>query len=82
VVVILGPTGRNFAAGMSGGFRLRGRPARHVPRELQPGDVDLLPVEEYKDVGTLSNLINRHVLYTGSTGHEIVNDFAAALRSS
>jgi glutamate synthase (NADPH/NADH) large chain/glutamate synthase (ferredoxin) len=42
--------------------------------------VDLLPVEDYKDIGTLSNLINRHVLYTGSVvGEVIANDFAAAL---
>ena len=39
--------------------------------------VDLVPVEDYKDVGLLSNLINRHVLYTGSEiGDEIVNDFS------
>ena len=42
--------------------------------------VDLVPVEDYKDVGLLSNLINRHVLYTGSeVGDEIVNDFSTAL---
>ena len=42
--------------------------------------VDLVPVEDYKDVAQLSNLINRHVLYTGSTvGDAIVNDFSAAL---
>ena len=42
--------------------------------------VDLVPVEDYKDVGLLSNLINRHVLYTGSEiGDEIVNDFPTAL---
>ena len=28
VVVVLGPTGRNFAAGMSGGFAVRARPRR------------------------------------------------------
>ena len=44
--------------------------------------VDLLPVEDYKDIGLLSNLINRHVLYTGSrVADDITNDFAAALRS-
>jgi glutamate synthase (NADPH/NADH) large chain/glutamate synthase (ferredoxin) len=42
--------------------------------------VDLLPVEDYKDIGALSNLINRHVLYTGSpVGDAIANDFASAL---
>ena len=37
-VVILGPTGRNFAAGMSGGSRLRLRRHGDLPRALQPGD--------------------------------------------
>jgi len=42
--------------------------------------VHLVAVEDYKDVGLLSNLINRHVLYTGSEiGNEIVNDFPNAL---
>ena len=38
-VVVLGPTGRNFAAGMSGGDRLRVRPGRPLPgaRELPDG---------------------------------------------
>jgi glutamate synthase (NADPH/NADH) len=37
-VVVLGTTGRNFAAGMSGGFRLRARPRRRIRQALQPGD--------------------------------------------
>jgi glutamate synthase (NADPH) large chain len=42
--------------------------------------VDLLPVEDYKDIGTLSNMINRHALYTGSpVADAIANDFASAL---
>ena len=37
-VVVLGPTGRNFAAGMSGGSRLRARRGGQFPRALQHGD--------------------------------------------
>ena len=37
-VVVLGPTGRNFAAGMSGGVAFVLRPERHVPRARQPRD--------------------------------------------
>ena len=33
--VILGPTGRNFAAGMSGGVAYVYRPGKQVPGELQ-----------------------------------------------
>ena len=36
-VVILGPTGRNFAAGMSGGFAYVLDPGRLVPDARQPG---------------------------------------------
>jgi glutamate synthase (NADPH) large chain len=80
VVVVLGPTGRNFAAGMSGGlafvYDVDGTFRDNCNQEM----VDLLSVEDYKDIGTLSNLINRHVLYTGSPiGEAITNDFASAL---
>ena len=68
VVVVLGPTGRNFAAGMSGGLAFVYDPGRaRSASRCNPEMVDLVPVEEYKDVGVLSNLLNRHVLYTGST---------------
>ena len=38
VVVVLGPTGRNFAAGMSGGMAFVLDRERTLPRPLQPGD--------------------------------------------
>ena len=80
VVVVLGPTGRNFAAGMSGGIAFVYDPDGLFRDRCNPEMVDLVPVEDYKDIGLLSNLVNRHVLYTGSTvGDEIVNDFPAAL---
>ncbi|MDB5309124.1 MAG: gltB 1 [Gemmataceae bacterium] len=80
LVVVLGPTGRNFAAGMSGGLAFVYDPDGTFRDRCNPEMVDLVPVEEYKDVGMLSNLVNRHVLFTGSTvGDAIVNDFAAAL---
>ena len=37
-VVVLGPTGRNFAAGMSGGIAYVLDEARRLRRALQPGD--------------------------------------------
>ena len=83
VVVILGATGRNFAAGMSGGYAFIYDPAGRFRDRCNLEMVDLVPVEDYKDVGLLSNLINRHVLYTGSEiGNEIVNDFPNALGPS
>jgi len=61
-VVVLGPTGGNFAAGMSGGtaYVWRLDPAR-VNTEL----VDLEPVPP-SDVDTLYELVARHARYTGS----------------
>ncbi len=76
VIVVLGPTGRNFAAGMSGGFAFIYDPNGTFREQCNLEMVDLVPVTEYKDIGTLSNLLNRHVLYTGSElANGIVNDF-------
>ncbi len=62
IVVVLGPTGRNFAAGMSGGkaFVWRLDP-RLVNREL----VDLEPLST-EDRLTLRGLVERHLAETGS----------------
>ena len=61
-VVVLGPTGRNFAAGMSGGvaYVLDLNPAR-LNREM----VDTDPLEE-TDIKFLSEIISRHQAETGS----------------
>jgi glutamate synthase (NADPH) large chain len=62
-VVILGPTGRNFAAGMSGGiaYVLDLAPTR-LNREM----VDVDPLEE-ADVEFLRDVVSRHLDLTGST---------------
>ena len=62
-VVILGPTGRNFAAGMSGGiaYALDLAPTR-LNREM----VDVDPLDE-ADVEFLRNVVSRHRDLTGST---------------
>jgi glutamate synthase (NADPH) large chain len=61
-VVILGPTGRNFAAGMSGGiaYVLDLKPAR-LNREM----VDIDPLED-ADVDFLREVVSRHLAETGS----------------
>jgi glutamate synthase (NADPH/NADH) large chain len=61
-VVVLGPTGRNFAAGMSGGKAyVRRLDPRLVNREL----VDLEPLST-EDRLTLHGLVERHLAETGS----------------
>jgi glutamate synthase (NADPH/NADH) large chain len=67
-VVILGPTGRNLAAGMSGGVAYVYAPDRDAFRlncnlEL----VDLETVEDEADVSELKELVGKHANLTGST---------------
>jgi glutamate synthase (NADPH) large chain len=65
-VVVLGRTGRNFAAGMSGGiayvFDAAGDFARRCNREL----VDLEALHQLDDVELVRSMLERHVEYTGS----------------
>lgn len=75
VAVILGDTGRNFAAGMSGGiayvYDVKGKFAGNCNREM----IDLDPLDE-EDACTLKHMINRHYEYTGSTvARFLLNDF-------
>ncbi|MDQ6686880.1 MAG: glutamate synthase large subunit [Actinomycetota bacterium] len=75
-VVVLGPTGRNFAAGMSGGTAyLLDLVGGRVNREL----VDLETVPE-RDADLLESLVRRHHEETGSTvAAELLADWPSAL---
>jgi glutamate synthase (NADPH) large chain len=61
-VVVLGPTGRNFAAGMSGGFAFVWRLERKL---VNPELVDLAPVSA-EHAERLRALLGRHHVETGS----------------
>ncbi len=66
-VVILGPTGRNFAAGMSGGIAYVWAPDRERFRlDCNLGLVDLEDVVEEGDILELKQLIELHQNYTDS----------------
>jgi glutamate synthase domain-containing protein 3 len=65
-VAVLGPTGRNFAAGMSGGIAYVYDPGGLFSRRCNPEMVDLLPLDE-ADVRELNDMIWKHALHTGST---------------
>ncbi len=65
-VIVLGPTGRNFAAGMSGGIAYVHDPAGRLPGRLNGELVALEPLEE-ADVAFLHETIGRHAELTGST---------------
>jgi glutamate synthase (NADPH/NADH) large chain len=64
--VILGPTGRNFAAGMSGGIAYAWDPTQSFARNCNPGMVELESVEAPDDIAELRNLIEQHRRHTKS----------------
>ncbi len=67
VVVVLGPCGRNFAAGMSGGVAYVFDEHVEFTRErCNLASVDLEPVIEPEDADLVVNLIQRHAELTGS----------------
>jgi len=79
-IVILGPTGRNFAAGMSGGIAyvldLNGEFERQVNREM----VLLEKIEDQMEIDAVMGMIQRHVAYTGSEyAQRILDDWAELL---
>jgi len=65
--VILGPTGRNFAAGMSGGIAYIWDPHERFLANCNLGMVELEKVRAGEDVAELRDLIEKHRDYTGST---------------
>ena len=66
-VVILGPTGLNFAAGMSGGIAYVWDVNKDFKSKCNTGTVDLEAVEEDEDIVELREMIELHREYTGST---------------
>ena len=65
-VVVLGPTGRNFAAGMSGGVAFVYDPARTLTARCNHELVALEPVSSPDDLETLTQLVTAHHTLTGS----------------
>ncbi len=65
-VVVLGPTGRNFAAGMSGGIAYIWDKNNNFSKNCNMGMVDLFPVKETKDILELKGLIQQHYDITDS----------------
>jgi len=65
--VVLGPTGRNFAAGMSGGVSYVWDPNGKLLENVNLEMVELEKIEEEDDVAELKEMISNHQRYTGST---------------
>jgi glutamate synthase (NADPH/NADH) large chain len=66
-VVILGPTGRNFAAGMSGGIAYVWDPYDAFLLNCNMGMVELERVDNGEDAAELRALVEKHRDYTGSS---------------
>lgn len=66
VVVVLGRTGRNFAAGMSGGVAYVLDASGDFASRCNRAIGDLTTVSESADVALLRQLVERHARYTGS----------------
>ncbi|MGH9685579.1 MAG: glutamate synthase large subunit [Candidatus Acidiferrales bacterium] len=67
LVIVLGNTGRNFAAGMTGGVAyVLDRNGDFAAVRCNRAEVDLEPVSDQADVDKLFQLISRHAEYTGS----------------
>ncbi|MBN1300131.1 MAG: glutamate synthase large subunit [Melioribacteraceae bacterium] len=65
-VVVLGDTGRNFAAGMSGGIAYIWDVNKNFGRMYNDEMVDLFEIENEKDEGELQRMIQNHLHYTQS----------------
>jgi glutamate synthase domain-containing protein 3 len=65
-VVVIGKTGRNFAAGMSGGVAYVWDPEKEFPKYLNHEMVDLEYLIYDEDVNDVQQLVKNHFLYTNS----------------
>jgi glutamate synthase (NADPH/NADH) large chain len=80
-VVILGPTGRNFAAGMSGGIAYVFDPADEFLVRCNLAMVELEKLTDSADIELLRELLEQHRQYTGSTvADAILIDWHASLK--
>jgi glutamate synthase domain-containing protein 2/glutamate synthase domain-containing protein 1/glutamate synthase domain-containing protein 3 len=65
-VVVIGPTGRNFAAGMSGGLAFVLDEEGKFPKLCNMGMVDLVPLDADEDIDLVQSLLRKHIEATGS----------------
>jgi glutamate synthase (NADPH/NADH) large chain len=73
-VVVLGTTGSNFAAGMSGGIAYVFNENGDFDFYCNMGMVELSLVEDYGDVNELTEMISRHYQFTGSKKARMILD--------
>ena len=80
LVVVLGSVGKNFAAGMSGGIAYVLDEDNRLYRNLNKQLVEMENIETKTDRALLRQMIEAHVLHTGSErGREILKNFETFL---
>jgi glutamate synthase (ferredoxin) len=74
-VVVLGPTGKNFAAGMSGGIAYVLDEHGDFPRNCNTEMVKLFKLEDAEEIDLVRAMIRKHAEYTGSerSQHVLMN---------
>ncbi len=76
--VIIGKTGRNFGAGMSGGIAFVLDEDGTFPSRCNHEMIALEPLEEHEDLDLVQGLLERHLEYTGSSvAARILRDWPA-----
>ncbi|MDA9050645.1 glutamate synthase-related protein, partial [Pseudomonadales bacterium] len=79
-VVVLGRTGRNFGAGMSGGIAYILDRDRDFERQCNMETIGLEQLEDAADILELRRLVERHLQYTGSkVASALLDDWDASL---
>jgi glutamate synthase (NADPH/NADH) large chain len=73
-VVVLGSTGSNFAAGMSGGVAYVLNENGDFDYYCNMGMVELSLVDDYSEANELTELITRHYQFTGSKKAKMILD--------
>ncbi|MBE9504820.1 MAG: glutamate synthase large subunit [Proteobacteria bacterium] len=73
-VVVLGETGRNFAAGMSGGIAYVLNEFNHFEKLCNMSMVDLERVEDKEEETFVKGLIEKHLAFTGSPKAKAILD--------
>jgi glutamate synthase (ferredoxin) len=79
-VVVLGPTGRNFAAGMSGGVAYVLDETGAFPRQVNSQMVELGSLDDPKEAAEVRAMIERHLALTGSNrARQVLSDWSRLL---
>jgi len=79
-VVVLGPTGRNFAAGMSGGIAYVYDPKGELKPRVNAEMVLFESITEHYEINEVKTMIRNHVKFTGSeVGHRILDAWEEAV---